>query len=218
MRLLIDNTHQPFIPIREFRARHGLPSSFGVAHFEPKDYSGLGRMDGAGAELNALRDRLLRALAPADPPTFERWLAAVRGWREQFRHELTRINPAVGLHQVEIDFAVAGFGNVAEAVVWAVVRARRLDEPPPTFDRIYADWLNSTVRVGHIHYPYDHVGQHWQVQIIRTAYGRAGLIVRAPDDVYYLHDPSLGCPAEGFMAALLADVAAPVLNSTGVNR
>ncbi len=46
----------------------------------------------------------------------------------------------------------------------------------------------------------------WSIRLIAHAYGRAELIVETPNATYYVHDPALGCPAEGFMASLLMEV------------
>jgi hypothetical protein len=52
------------------------------------------------------------------------------------------------------------------------------------------------------------------VQIIAHAYGRAGMVIHASDETFYVYDAALGCPAEGFMSTLLSDIAARMLAAT----
>jgi hypothetical protein len=208
MQLMIDGETRQFVPIKTFRAQFGLPPEFSVKLFEPKDYTGLGSIDRAGAELNDVRAAVLasmqRGLSPSE------WLAALPALQSQFRAELNRINPVVGLHEVEIDFAAAGFGDMTQAFVYALVRAKAAGDPPPTYAAVYGAWLNSTVRVSGLVHTYRHQDQTWTIQIVNHAYGRAGLIVRMESGQHYVHDPALGCPAEGFMWSLLGDVAAVI--------
>jgi hypothetical protein len=213
MQLLIDGEIRPFVPIKTFRARYDLPPEFGVRLFEPKDYTGLGSIDRAGAALSEVRAAVLasapRGLSPAG------WLAALPALQSQFRAELNRINPIVGLHEVEIDFAAAGFGDMTQAFVYALARAQSADDRPPTFEAVYRAWLNSTVRISGLVHRYDYRGQRWAIQIVNHAYGRAGLIVKTDEGQHYVHDPALGCPAEGFMWGLLGEVAAIMAGESG---
>ncbi|MEP7292239.1 MAG: hypothetical protein ABI835_10665 [Chloroflexota bacterium] len=199
MRLTIDGIPRQFEPIRAFRAAHDLPPSFGVALFEPKDYSGLGRIDAAGTELNGVRAALLAAL-PAQMP-LRNWLTFLPQLTSLFTAQLNQINPKVRLHEVEIEFAAAGFADVCQAVVYALLRGSA-----PPFEAIYGEWLDQTARVSQTVHSYG----AWRVQIVTHAYGRAGLIVSAGEAVHYVADAALGCPAEGFMAALLAEVAGKI--------
>jgi very-short-patch-repair endonuclease len=82
------------------------------------------------------------------------------------------------------------------------------------FRQIYNEWLDNSLKVFSQIYSYEHQGQVWQVQIIAHAYGRAGMVIHAGDETYYVYDATLGCPAEGFMATLLADIAARMLVAT----
>jgi very-short-patch-repair endonuclease len=82
------------------------------------------------------------------------------------------------------------------------------------FYPLYAEWLDNGVKIFSQLYPYEHQGQAWEVQLIAHAYGRAGLIVRTPTETHYVADAALACPAEGFMAALLAEIAARMLSAT----
>ena len=205
MRLTIEAVPRSFVPIKSFREAHHLPPEFGVALFEPKDYNGLGRIDQAGMELNGVR----AAVHAAIPPnlTLQSWLAFIPDLTRRFTDQLYAINPRVKLHDVEIEFAAAGFADVCQAVVYALLRARNVPAPP--FEAIYSDWLDQTARVSQT----THLYSAWQVQIITHAYGRAGLIVRMESETAYVQDAALACPAEGYMAALLAEVAAQIMRA-----
>ncbi|NDJ61109.1 MAG: hypothetical protein GYB67_08285 [Chloroflexi bacterium] len=209
MNLMIDGAVRHFIPIKEFRADHGLPPTFSMAHFEPKDFTGLGSIDRAGAELNQLRAAVLAAVP--DRLALAGWLEALPQLHATFRGQLYAINAVVQLHESEIDFAAAGFGDVTQAYVYALIRANAAKDPPPSFAVVYGVWLNSTARVSQTIYEYTHQGSVWRVQLVTHAYGRAGMIVAmAESAAVYVHDVTLGCPAEGFMAGLLAEVAARI--------
>jgi hypothetical protein len=212
MRLTIEGQPRAFVPIKDFRARFDLPPAFGVALFEPKDYAGLGRIDRAGAELNAVRQAVLEAI-PAQMP-LQNWMAFLPELTALFRRKLYDINPHVGLKDVEIEFAVAGFGDVCQALLYALLRARAGGAPLPDFHQIYGEWLDSSARVFGEIYDYTHEGQTWRVRLVAHAYGRAGLMVDTGAETHYVYDPSLGCPAEGFMAALLGDVAERIIAAT----
>lgn len=206
MQLIIEGETRQFVPIRLFRAQHELPEVFGVVLFEPKDYTGLGSIDRAGAELNAVRAAVLAAVPRGLPPSA--LLNGLDALQRLFRAQLHQINAAVGLHEVEIDFAAAGFGDMTQAYVYALMRARAAGDPPPPFEAVYGAWLNSTVRVSGLEHHYQMGDQVWSIRIVNHAYGRAGLIATLDGVTHYVHDPALGCPAEGFMAALLGEVAA----------
>ncbi len=202
MRLTIDGSPRAFTPIKAFRAAHNLPPDFGVALFEPKDYAGLGRIDHAGAELNSLRAAVIAALPSRTTPA--QWISFIPQLTRRFTDQLYAINTQVKLRDVEIEFAAAGFADVCQALGYALFQPTM-----PPFEAIYGRWLDETTRISQtVH----HYGD-WRVQIVTHAYGRAGLIVYAGDETYYVQDAALGCPAEGFMAALLAEVAAHILAS-----
>lgn len=208
MRLTIEGVPRDFEPIRAFRAAYNLPPDFGVALFEPKDYSGLGSIDGAGAELNGVRAAVLAA-NPDRLPLLG-WLAFIPQLTSLFTAQLNQINSKVRLHDVEIEFAAAGFADVCQAVVYALLRGN-----PPPFEAIYGAWLDQTARVSQTVHAY----AAWRVQIVTHAYGRAGMIidtgnsVDTGDAMHYVADSALGCPAEGYMASLLADVAEKIAAS-----
>lgn len=208
MQLTIDGVARQLIPIKDFRAAHNLPPEFGVAHFEPKEYAGLGRIDRAGAELNTVRAAMLDALPPSMPA--RGWLTFLPEYARLFETKLYEINAAVGLKDVEIEFAVAGLSDVCQALAYALLRGDRggVQEPKIFFARIYGEWLDNSLKVFSQVYPYAHGDETWQVQIFAHAYGRAGLVVARPDATEYVYDPALGCPAEGFMSFLLGEIGA----------
>jgi len=185
------------IELKAFRQQHALPDSFGVALFEPKDYTDLGSIQSvqAGAALHTLRQNLLAQKT--------RSIDALTAF---FAAELERINPAIGLREEEIGFAAAGFGDVLRAVFYARVRPS-----PPPFAEIYRAWLLGTISVASTTHPYPHQGQSWGVQVVSHAYGRVGLLVHLPTHTAYVMDASLACPADGFMFALLGEVCDGVL-------
>ncbi len=213
MQLIIEGQRHDFVPIKDFRAEQGLPAEFGMALFEPKDYTGLGRIDRAGAELNAVREAVLDAI-PGKLP-LPAWMAFLPELTRLFQSKLYEINPRVGLKDVEVDFAVAGFHDVCQALLYAMLRAHTGGAPQPEFRHVYDEWLNSSTRLFSEVYGYEHRGQHWRIRVVAHAYGRAGLIIDTGEVRHYVHDPALGCPAEGFMASLLGEVAARILGAAG---
>ena len=81
----------------------------------------------------------------------------------------------------------------------------------PSFGQIYGQWLDNSVRISQRTYDYVHGRNHWAIQTINTVYGRAGLIVDMGDEVVYLVDNRLACPAEGFMFNLLKELAERII-------
>lgn len=195
MNILIDGIERTFTPIKAFRAAHDLPPAFAVRHFEPKDYVGLGSLERAGDALTTLRAAVLNA-APAGQPVLA-WLANAPALTDRFRAELLAINPRVGLREVEIDFAAAGFGDVLTAFLYA-----RLRDPAADFQAVYAAWLHDSIRISQTEHAYD----GWRVRVITHAYGRFGLECVRAGDTHYVYDAALACPAQGFMESLLAAV------------
>lgn len=207
MPLIIDGQPRDLIDIRAFRERYNLPSEFGAALFEPKNYEGLGRIDQGGEALNALRATVLDAIPSTLP--FAELMDFMPRLGNLFRVKLYEVNEAVGLRPVEIDFAAAGFEDVGQALLYALVRTRSA-KTSVDFERIYADWLDGTVRVTQTAHVYTHQGSDWQVRTLNTAYGRIGLVVETPDETHYVRDVTLACPAEGFMYSLLRAAAAKI--------
>ncbi|RMG89625.1 MAG: hypothetical protein D6712_01370 [Chloroflexi bacterium] len=213
MKLVIGGVERELQSIEAFRQAHNLPPNFNVNHFEPKDYSGLGSMEGAGAEMNSLYQAIIEAV-PASL-TLPELVSLVDELELLFRVRLYEINSVIGLRTAELEFAVAGFSDVLQSLVYAVAHAQAAGQPFPPFPAVYANWLNTTVRISANVYHYQHEDKVWQVQVINNAYGRIGLMASCGDTTYYLYDPILACPAEGFMYRLLSDVGNRILVAMG---
>jgi hypothetical protein len=210
MELMIEGALRTLTPIQAFRAAHGLPSAFGVALFEPKDFSGLGRIDLAARSgaLQQLQERVL-AQTPSNAPPLD-WLDIFERLARVFEAELRAINDAIGLRESEIGFAISGFADALNAYAYAVVRAHVERLPLPRFQTVYAEWYANSTRLSQVRHAYTHGQSVWQVQIIYTVYGRVGLAVQTDQARYYVADSQYTCPAEGFMSRLLAAVAAKI--------
>jgi hypothetical protein len=202
-----------WIDIRRFRADHSLPENFGVALFEPKDTAGLGRIDGAGMEMNRLRADLVAAVPPRVTPAD--LLTAVDALADRFRAGLEAINPIIGLREPEIDFAVYGLADVLRAWAYALIQAAAQKSPPPDFGAVYDGWLAGSIRVSTREHAYPHGGRVWTIRVLNSAYGRAGLRVETGQQTVAVRETSLACPAEGYMAALLAEIAAGLRVTVG---
>jgi hypothetical protein len=198
MHLIIDNAERELIPIKEFRQRHALPDSFGVAFFEPKDFAGLAAIDKAGQEMNELRQGQMKMLP--EKITKMDLLNISDEQREMFRAGLYSINDKIGLKPEEVEFAVAGFGDVLRNWAYALIRA------DAEFRAVYYQWLNDSVRVSQEEHEYLHESESWRVHILNHAYGRMGLRVEIEENTYYLADGIYACPAEGYMQGLLGEI------------
>ena len=198
MRLIIDNAERELISIKDFRQAHDLPESFSVALFEPKDFSGLAALDHAGQEMNQLRQGVLDLL----PTTIKKYdlLELAEGLQAAFRAGLYAINGQIGLKVEEVEFAVAGFGDMLRNWVYALFAGRA------DFKTIYHDWLTDSIRVSQRVHDHAHQGQSWRVNILNHAYGRMGLRVQIEHEVHYLADSVYSCPAEGYMLGLLGEI------------
>ena len=119
-----------------------------------------------------------------------------------FTNKLYEINSRVNLREVEIEFAAAGFADVCQAAVYAHLRGVAPTGAAPTFEAVYSNWLDQSARISQTVHAYG----AWRIQIVTHAYGRAGLIIDTGSAIHYVADASLGCPAEGYMAALLSEV------------
>ncbi len=202
MHLTIDGQARQLEDIRTFRDAHNLPESFGVALFEPKDYTGLGSIEQAGNALNSVR-KSITEFVPERLPI--RQMVSFLGFLAmQFRSELYRINERVGLRDMEIDFAVNGFDAVNNKVFYALVRNK---SQPLEFMAIYGEWLGEETRVSQQVHEYPHQNTLWRIHILNNPYGRIGLRVDTGAQIHYLQDESLACPAAGFMVGLMQDVA-----------
>jgi hypothetical protein len=203
MQRQLNNRTIQLIPVTDFRAQYHLPESFGVNHFEPKDYTGLARLDAAGDALHQLKTRLLSRIP--DTLSLPDLLSLVDSLQQHFETELRAINDRVGLREPEIDFAVAGFGDVLRMWTYRVIAWQTGNTDTPDFAAIYQTWLNDSTRLSQQQHEYEHQGDVWQVQILNDVYGRIGLRIDMLQQTVYVQDNNLACPAAGFMFRLLQD-------------
>lgn len=208
--LRIDDAPRELIPIGVYRHTHHLPADFGVAHFEPKNYTGLGQITPAGhTALETLLPELLAAIPPTITP--QTMFDTARAVAHTFRLGLQRINPAIGLRPFEIDFAVVGLEDALQQAGYDFIRLAHTPgitraTLPTAFDPAthYQHWLDGTVRLSATAYPYTHRGDTYTAHVINTAYGRVGLRLTTPSGhIHYLADPGLACPAAAYMYDLI---------------
>jgi len=205
MLLMIEGQSCQFKPIKTFRAEAGLPPEFGMDLFVTKNYAGLGCIHHAGAELQKVRAAVLDAVPRQQPR--EGWLTSTLTLQMLFRKTLYAVNDKIGLKTSEVDFAAMGFGEVCQAFVSALLRAQMEKQMPPSFSEVYLHWLSSTVVISRATYFHRHQEKPWRIQLVRTAYGRCGLIIHTDSETHYVHDPEHSCPVESFMSSLLSEVA-----------
>ncbi len=205
MDLHIEGAIHPFIPLKAYQAQHGLPETFEVALFAPKDFTGLGRIDQAGAEMNAMRAAVVAAVPEYLP--INQWIGFIPRLTDIFTMQLYSINHVVGLREVEIEFAAGGFSDVCHAFAYAALRAGVPARAAPKFQQVYHDWLAATTTTA-LAGSYLHGEESWNISVIYDAYGRVGLRIERGDAVDYVRDVALACPAHGYMRVLLEEVAA----------
>ena len=212
-----DGQKYTFTPIQIFREHWGLPDSFALDGFEPKDWE-VGSMDGAGAGLNRMRqvvvDAVPRTVAWTDLPNLTVRLA------DLFRQQMEATNATVGLQEVEIDFAVAGFSDVLNAAVYDLLRLRQSHRDNGArvreqfdFAAIYQNWLDDSARISTTAHTYHHNDTAFTVRTVYNAYGRVGLEVQTPTGVAYVADGRLACPAATYMRDLCRDVIAALVQA-----
>jgi hypothetical protein len=205
MDLVLNNTRHTLIPIRQFRTDHQLPDIFSVTHFEPKDMTGLAHIDGAGEALDSLRQSILASIPPhlTTLPTFD----FLDHFVQLFGKTLHTVNHLIGLKDVEIGYAVSGFGDMLNIWFYDQARAIKTKTPATLFDTLYMDWVANSGRRSEKIHRYQHGEDEWEIRLLNNAYGRTGLQVDMPTHTAYVHDTAYLCPAEGFMRGVLRDVA-----------
>jgi hypothetical protein len=212
LQLTIDGRRQTFTPLQAFCAQRDLPEEFQVAFFEPKDWEGLGSVDGSGKALTEVKRRVVEAI----PQTvvLSDLIFQAQTLTELFHQELAVINAQVGLREVEVEFAVAGFADVLQSVAYQLIQLSHTYQADPAqlqsnfdFSAIYQTWLDDSTRLSADTHGYTHQGTEYRVQVIYNAYGRVGLKVQAAREVYYVADMNLACPAASFMRSLCQEVA-----------
>ena len=153
MQLMIERQSRCFVPISGFRTQFSLPGDFGVNMFMPKDYTGLGRINHAGNELQMVYENLLASI-PTSPP--DSWMGLTINLQSVFHQQLCAINAKVGLKRSEIEYAVIGFGQVCQGFVHQLLVSRMKNQPAPTFHDVYTQWLNHSFHCIQPHFFYQH--------------------------------------------------------------
>jgi hypothetical protein len=212
MHLTIAGYTHTFIPLQIFRSQWGLPDDFNLAYFEPKDWQGLGSLEGSGKALAIVRQRMIEAV----PQTIilAQLISQVEALTNLFYRELAAINSQIGLRDVEVDFAVAGFADVSQSVAYHLMQLSHVYRHDPTqiplnfdFLAIYQSWLDASARISATTHLYVHENVGYEVQIVYNAYGRVGLKVQVFDEITYVIDMALACPAANYMMDLCGEVA-----------
>jgi hypothetical protein len=188
-----------FIAITEFRENYQLEDNFAVALFQPKDYQGLGSIEGAASDLATFYETMIVAIPNHTPKSG--WVAFLMELQILFRHQLYAINGHIGLKASEINYAVLNFGAICQEFVSSLITKRIRGEPSACFDEVYETWLNRTIEISHPYF-YLYHDELWYIELVKHAYGRMGLIIKTPTDTHYVYDTSLACPAEKFMERL----------------
>jgi hypothetical protein len=218
MELTLAGHKRHFLLLEAFRAEWGLPDEFRVAYFEPKTWAGLGTLGPNGeALLTTIKTRVLAALPPTlDPPALR---AQIEVLSHTFRYELELVNEQIQLRPHDVGYAVAGFQDVLQAVVYRLLELHYTD--PATvrrdfeFQPIYQAWLDAGARVDTKSHSYTHARHEFVVRVIYNPYGRIGLEVEVAGGQYYLADTSLACPAGEFMEDLLRVVSKALCEAFG---
>ena len=211
MRLEIEGELREFVPLSTFRGRWKLPSEFGVAYFEPKDWD-VGAMDYSSHEtLKEIKHAVVagvpKTLLNSDLLLQPQRLAAI------FREKLQVANVHIGLNEDQLDFAVDGFQNILQNISYDLIRLQQTYRDPLeaqrqfNFDAIYQQWLNDSVTIFAKTYTYAQAGTDFEIRIISYVYGRMGFQARVAGDTYYVLDMTLACPAWRFMGQLSRSVA-----------
>jgi len=212
MQLTIDGSPRTFTPLPAFRQHWGLPEEFGVAYFEPKEWQGLGSIDHAGAPLEKVKQQVLRVVPRK--LAVNSLLDWVEPLTEVFRRALIGANEEIGLREMEIDFAVAGFRAITQAVADHLLRLAYAAKGDVSrvrehynYAAVYQGWLDNSVEVSGVTHEYVNGEARFDVRVIYFAYGRVGLEVRAADaETHYVVDTSLTCPAASYMQELCGEV------------
>ena len=212
MELRIQNQPQQFIPIQAFRTTWDLPDDFALANFEPENRQGLGSLEGSGAVLGQVKQAVVQAVP--DSVLVADLFSSVTQLATDFQHHLQAVNLEIGLREPEIDFARVGFEDILYGAVDEFVRLHQQYRSTPDdicrqfkYDRVYWRWLNAGVRVGTSAKTYQCRDRMFEAFIIYNPYGRVGLEVHVDDQVHYVLDTALACPAASYMKGLCQAVA-----------
>lgn len=213
MQLSLQGVLHHFIPLATFRAQWQLPDDFNLARFSPKDWSGLGSLEHGGPALAQIKQVILSAVPAAIP--LHRLRDQALALSGLFFGQLQLANANIGLRDVEVDFAAAGFQDVLDAVAMHVIQLSHTHHRDPAlirshfdFEAVYQNWLDASARVFEQEQSYTHAGAEFKVRVVHNPYGRVGLEVTVNTETVYVADPALACPAAGYMHDLEAEVAA----------
>lgn len=199
------------IDIKKFREENNLPDSFSIELFESKDYENIGNLD-KGTELDVLTQAVMDIIP--DHIRLNDMLTVIDRITLVFKQTFALINETIHLKTVEIDFATAGFQDVLYNLYYKLLEARTQGKTEVDFEAVYTQWLYDSVRVTHRTHDYPYQDETWQIQSINTIYGRIGLKITTPQQIYYVHDIKLACPAESYMYRLLKRVSVKIQTST----
>lgn len=178
--------------------------------FETKEWQGLGSVEGAGQALATVRQQVLQAVPTQ--LTLPGLRPIVTELTNLFRRELEIANQQIGLRPVEVDFAVSGFYDILDAMVFHLFDLTHRYSAEEIhkhfdFDRVYQAWLDASVRVSTVKHIYRHKDIEFQVRVVYNIYGHVGLEVEVANRRYYTLDMSLACPASTYMRDLCREVA-----------
>lgn len=205
MQFSVNGVEQEFIELATFRRAHNLPDEFGLSLFDPKDYTNLGMIDHIGAEaLNELKQIMLGNLP--ERLSLSHYQTFLEQYQLLFRVWLYEANAQIGLRQVELDFAEAGFADVNQVWMYELIRARAAQTEMPSFAKVYAQWVGNSIQLSGNHFCYRHRDQEWDIQIIHSVYGRIGLYICIEGKEFFVYDTIYACPAEGFMTQILTQI------------
>lgn len=212
MQLTLHGVLRTFVPLAAFRAQWQLPDDFNLARFSPKNWTGLGRLDHGGPALAHLRQVVVSSMPSTIP--LHRLRDQVLALGGLFFSQLQLANVDIGLRDVEVDFAAAGFQDMLEATALRLIQLSHLYPSDLTqiqshfdFEGVYQGWLDASARVHEQAHPYTHHNTSLTVRVAHNPYGRIGLEVTMNDHTFYVADPALACPAAGYMHDLGAEVA-----------
>lgn len=215
MELMLDGQRHTWLALQNFRLQQGLPDDFGVAYFEPKNWEGLGSISGSGKLLASMKQNIMAGVPSALklPELFPLGEALTN----LFHQEFVTINPHIGLQEVEVEFAVAGFSDIMRGVAFKLIQLSQAYQQNLAvvqrdfdFEAVYQGWLDDATRLSSLVHPYPHGEVTYQVQVIYNPYGRVGLKVQVNGEVYYVADLELACPAASYMHELCGDIAAKI--------
>jgi hypothetical protein len=108
---------------------------------------------------------------------------------------------------------VAGFADVLQSVAYQLIQLSHTYRHDPgqiqshfDFAAVYQSWLDASARASAATHFYIYNDATYAVQVVYNAYGRVGLKVQVAEEVYYVADTALACPASNYMLDLCGAV------------